>query len=241
MQIREEIFTVKTYQCQADGSIKLHALMQFLQEAAAIHAEQLGFGYNWLNQINSYWVLSNFRIEIAQFPRWNDAVTVKTWPSGCTRVVATREFVGKNQAGCELFKAGSEWMVLDRKKNRPKNLLRLGLALPKSGPKALTKELNRLQPQNDYTDGERLRVPYSSIDLNGHVNNTEYVRWGIDALRRTFRFKGSIRFVQATYLSEVFENDEIELLLSCDKNAHFYVLGRRPGGQYNVYLMELGC
>jgi len=262
MQIREDIFTVKTYECQADGSMKLHVLMQHLQEAAAVHAEQLGFGYDRLNQINSCWVLSNLRIEIDRLPRWNEKVTVTTWPSGHNRVAATREFVGRDPDGCELFKAGSEWMVLDREKNRPKNLLRLGLPLPESGQKTIAGKLTRLEPRSSYSQVEHVRVPYSSIDLNGHANNTEYVRWAMDALRRTFQFKGSIHFAQATYLAEVFEGDQIDLLLSCppprllpgrckagesadaeagDKAEHFYILGKRPSRQDNVYLMELGC
>jgi len=241
MQVKEDTFTVKTYECQADGSIKLNVLMQHLQEAAAVHAEQLGFGYDRLNQINSCWVLSNLRIEIDRLPRWGEKVTITTWPSGHSRVVATREFLGKDPNGSELFKAGSEWMVLDREKDRPKNLLRLGLPLPESGPKTIAEKLTRLEPRSTYSEMERVRVPYSSIDLNGHANNTEYVRWAMDALKRTFQFKGSIRSAQVTYLAEVFEGDEIDLLLSCDRGEHFYILGKRTSQQDNVYLMELSC
>jgi medium-chain acyl-[acyl-carrier-protein] hydrolase len=239
MEVREDKFTVKTYECRADGNIKIISLMQYLQEAAAAHAEQLGFGFDRLNEINSYWVLSNLRIEIARLPKWNDEVTIKTWPSGYTRLIATREFVGKDKYDCELFRAGSEWMVLSKQKNRPKNLFHLNLNLPKTGPKAISGKLNRLEPQNNYSEVERVRVPYSAIDLNGHVNNVEYVRWGTDALRRVFKLKGNIRFVQATYLSEVFEADELELLLSSGTSGHFYVLGRKSDGQSNVYVMEI--
>lgn len=240
-EIKEGKFTVKTYECQADGNIKIHLLMQYLQEIAAIHAEQLCLGFGKMNEINSYWVLSNLRIEIDRFPKWNDTITVKTWPSGYTRLMARREFVGKDQYGRDLLRAGSEWMVLDRQKNRPKNLFRLELGLPKSGPKAISGELSRLEPQCSYSDIEQMRVPYSSIDLNGHVNNTEYVRWGIDALRRIFKFKGNIRFLQATYLSEVFEGDELDLLVSSGGKESFYVLGRKSGGGSNVFIMETSC
>ena len=34
MDILEQTFTVKTYDCQPDGSIKLSSLMNYLQEAA---------------------------------------------------------------------------------------------------------------------------------------------------------------------------------------------------------------
>ena len=241
MGIREDKFTVKTYECQVDGNIKIASLMQYLQEVAALHAEQLGLGLGRLNEIHGYWVLSNVRIEIARLPKWNDAVVIKTWPSGYTRLIAAREFVGRDQDDGELFRAGSQWMVLDKKNNRPKNLFHLGLSLPKTGPKAIPGKLKRLEPQNSYSQVERVRVPYSSIDLNGHVNNTEYVRGGIDALTRAFKLKGSIRFVHATYLSEVFEGDQLDLLVSRSKSGRFSVLVRRAGDESNVYVMEIAC
>ena len=241
MKVREEKFTVKSYECRPDGNIKTACLMQYLQEAAALHAEQLGFGVDRLNKINSYWILSNLRIEINRLPKWNDEIIVKTWPSGYNRVIATREFVAKDQNDSELFRAGSQWMILDKQKGRPKNLFRLDLSLPKTGEKALSEELTRLEPQDDYSTVDRITVPYSSIDLNGHVNNTEYVRWGIDALRKAFKFEGNIRSMHATYLSEVFEADELDLLLSHSRNEHFYVLTRRAGEDSNVYVMEIVC
>jgi acyl-ACP thioesterase len=241
MKVREEKFTVKSYECRPDGNIKTACLMQYLQEAAALHAEELAFGIDTLNKINSYWVLSNLRIEINRPPKWNDEITVKTWPSGYTRSIATREFVVRDQNDCELFRAGSQWMVLDKDSNRPKNLFRLDLSLPKSEEKALSGKLVRLETQDDYSKVDRISVPYSSIDLNGHVNNTEYVRWGIDALRKAFKFEGNIRLMHATYLSEVFEADALDLLLSYSKNGYFYVLAKRSDGQNNVYVMEIGC
>jgi len=241
MKVREEKFTVKSYECRPDGNIKTACLMQYLQEAAAQHAEELGFGVDSLNTISSYWVLSNLRIEFKSFPKWNDEITVKTWPSGYNRLIATREFVAKDQNDGELFRAGSQWMVLDKRSNRPKNLFHLDLSLPKTGLKALSGKLVRLEPQDDYSEVDRISVPYSSIDLNGHVNNTEYVRWGIDALRKAFKFEGNIRSMHATYLSEVFEADELNLLLSQNNNGHFCLLTRRADEDSNVHVMEIGC
>jgi acyl-ACP thioesterase len=241
MKVREEKLKVKTFECRPDGYIKMASLMQHLQEAAALHAEQLGFGVDRLKKINGYWILSNFRIEINKLPKWNDKISIRTWPSGYTRLIATREFVAKDQNDFELFRAGSQWMILDKDSSRPKNLFRLDLGLPKTAPKALSGKLQRLEPQADYSEVDRISVPYSSIDLNGHVNNTEYVRWGIDALRKAFKFNGNIRSMHATYLSEVFEADELDLLLCDGGNGYFYVLARRSDGKSNVHIMEISC
>ncbi|UCF15566.1 MAG: hypothetical protein JSW59_19380, partial [Phycisphaerales bacterium] len=129
----------------------------------------------------------------------------------------------------------------NKKTNKLKNLFRLNLSLPKTGQKALPNELKRLELRGDYRSVERVRVPYSSIDLNGHVNNTEYVRWGVDALRTAFGFGGKIRSLQATYLSEVFEGDEVDLSVASDEHGSLRVLGSKPGEDGAVYLMEVVC
>jgi len=241
MEVKEEKFRIRTYECGVDGRIKIFSLMQYLQEIAALHAEQLGLGFDRLCEMNGYWVLSNIRIEISRLPGREDEITLRTWPSGYSRTIATREFVGKDQNGAELFRAGSEWMVLNKETNRLKNLFKLDLNLPKTGIKALPDELNRLEPNGDYREMDKMCVPRSAIDLNGHVNNTEYVRWGIDALRREFKLNENIRCVQATYLSEVFEGEELDLLATSKTRGQFGVLGRKSGTETNVFLMEVSC
>jgi medium-chain acyl-[acyl-carrier-protein] hydrolase len=238
MNAREEKFVVQAYQCHSGGHMKISSLMQCMQEIATIHAEQLGFGYDALDKAGIYWVLSNIIIEFSEIPGWNDEISLKTWPSGCSRLIATREFICTGTNNRTLFRATSQWMVLSRNSSRPKDLIRLIPGLPKNGEKALDVKLNRLEPQNSYIHSGSMYVPYSSIDLNGHVNFTEYIRWGVDALKRTFRLDDSIRSLQATYLSEVFENDELELLVS-DNNDKQGVQIRRPNKNNAVFLMEI--
>jgi len=241
MGIREDKFIVRTYECQSNGNIKICALMQYLQEIASVHADELGFGNIWLNEVNGYWVLSNIRVDINLLPKWNDEVTIRTWPSGNTRLIATREFVGKEGEGRELFRASSEWTILNKDTNRPKNLSGLNMNSLAVGPKVIEKEIERLKPIDDYAQVKQVSVPYSSIDLNGHVNNTEYVRWGIDAIKAKFQFEGDIRSLQVTYLAEVFMDDKIDLLVSAGSNRVFYVLGRKSDEANNVFVMEVSC
>lgn len=243
MHPREDRFTVKAFDCRPDGRIKPNALMQYLQEAAARHAEQLGFGFADLDQKNGFWVLVNLRMELDDWPRWNQDVTIRTWPSGCTRASASREFVGRNSDDRELFRAASEWMILDKRSGRPKNLAKLDLHLPETGPKALDEVLRRLQPAEGYALAYSLRVPFSALDFNGHVNNTEYVRWALDGLHVTLGVLPEIRTLQATYLAEVFEGDEIEVLVAGQDESHIRILERRvrDSGDTDAFLMEIAC
>jgi medium-chain acyl-[acyl-carrier-protein] hydrolase len=219
--------------------MKLNALMQYLQESAACHAEQLGVGFADMDGRNCLWVLSNLRLEMVREPRWMECLTVRTWPSGYTRLAAAREFVGTAQDGSELFRAGSEWMVLDKQSGRPQNLTRINLDLPEEGPKALSAPPCRLKPAQQYAPACTLRVPFSALDFNRHVNNTEYVRWAFDALHGKLGTSFEVYTVHVTYLAEAFLGDEIEVLVSDRGDGRAAVLERRSAAGEGVCLVEV--
>ena len=241
IQPREDRFTVKAFDCQPDGRLKLNALMQYLQESAARHAEQLGFGFQDMEKQGCFWVLANLRLEIAREPNWTNTFVVRTWPSGHTRLAATREFIGEADDGGELFRATSEWMVLDRHSARPRNLSRLAVSLPPDGPKAMSSPVERLKPAQGYARAHSLQVPFSALDFNGHVNNTEYIRWATDGLHGALGRSPQVRQVQMTYLAELFEGDQVEVLLCPDGDAHVHILERSTRGQVetDAFLMEI--
>jgi medium-chain acyl-[acyl-carrier-protein] hydrolase len=239
----EDRFIVEAFDCRPEGCVKPNALMQYLQEAAARHAEQLGVGFADLAQWDCFWVLLNLRLEMTDMPRWRDCLTIRTWPSGCTRLTAAREFVGEDASGRELFRAGSEWMILDKNSSRPRNLSRMDLNLPPTGRKVLGTELRRLQrTPAPYTNAGMISVPFSALDFNGHVNNTEYVRWAFDGLHRHLGHTPAVRSVQVTYTAEVFEGDEIEILVAAEAGAPLRVVERKADGapDASVCLLEIG-
>jgi len=240
MDPREDRFIVEAFDCRPDGYLKPNALMQYLQEAAARHARDLGVGFADLDRQDCFWVLANVRIEMTATPRWGDCLIVRTWPSGFSRLVATREFIGEDADGRELFRAASEWMILDKHSSRPKNLSRLDLHLPSAGPRALGTALSRLRPAAAYTPAATLWVPFSALDFNGHVNNTEYVRWALDGLCRRLGHCPLPHSTQATYLAEVFAGDQIEVLVA-DGERPIRILERRSAGtgEGNVFLLEI--
>lgn len=221
MKQYEQTFTVATYNCGPSGVIRPYALMGHLQQAASVHAEQLGFGKQDLDQLNGYWVLHNFYMQITRLPQVYESYRVRTWPSGNTKLLAGREFEGTCNKESALFQAASEWMILDKQSSRPKNLNRTNLPNLNTGPKLFSESINRLQPQANYTPIQTLQVMHSSLDLNSHVNNTEYVRFAFDALG----LDGPIGTVamQATYLAEVFEHDKLEIQ-TCQDDSQTQVM-----------------
>ena len=122
---------------------------------------------------------------------------------------ATRQFVGTDNDGNELFCAVSEWMILDRDKNRPQNIKELSLGIPVVHEHVFVNPPRRLKPSGHWVKCAVKEVPFSAMDMNGHVNNTEYIRWAFDAVRKADIILDSLSMIQVTFLSEVFENDYI--------------------------------
>lgn len=203
-------FTPRTYECGPGGYMKPHSLMQQIQEAAAKHAEVLGVGMDWMMRNGTMWALLNFRIDLGSLPLWEKEVTLFTWPSGHDGMLAFREFSARDEDGRELFKASSDWIVLDVKRKMPVLLKDLKVAIPDSGKRNFGK-LMRLKEVPGYEGIHAISVGRGSIDMNGHVNNTEYIRWGIDALSRAGTAPERISSMSITYSHEVFEKDEIDI------------------------------
>ena len=60
----------------------LTSICNFLQEGAGAHAESAGFGFEDMMKRNQVWVLSRLKIEIEDYPIWQQEVELKTWSRG---------------------------------------------------------------------------------------------------------------------------------------------------------------
>jgi medium-chain acyl-[acyl-carrier-protein] hydrolase len=207
-------YAVKFHECRPDGKIHFYIMMRNLQEMAVAHADVLGCGADVLNKSGHYWVLSNIRLAAHNLPAYSEAFIIKTWPSGKNRLIAEREFIVSEPDGKKLLVATSEWLIMNTKNRRPVKLTGLDLDIPESDQKVFGDGIKRLKPVSSGKPILQFPVLHSSLDANGHVNNTEYVRWAIDALHLSSGTAPCIKTLQMTYLSEVFEKNEVQLAVT---------------------------
>ncbi|MCF8067814.1 MAG: hypothetical protein K9L30_04440 [Desulfobacterales bacterium] len=242
-KIWKEIGTVRAHECMPDGKIHIYAMMQYLQDAAAKHAQSLGFGFDDLSNKACYWVLTNIKIQITDLPDWNTQFTIRTWPSGFNRLKATRNFLGYDAQGIEFLRAASEWMVIGKDTGRPLNLLELDLGLLKNGDRALDEGIKRLKPASDLKWIQKITVPYSALDVNGHVNNTEYVKWIFDALHAEKKIDRKVKTFQIAYIAEVFEGDELNIYIenSVSKTMILNLVAKKTADDKPAFLARMMC
>lgn len=203
-------FRVRSYECGESGEATLVTICNYLQEAASLHAEMLGFSKSDFvaEGANLSWVLTRMCVRMRRYPHWEERVRVETWPSGGRKIAATRDF--RLRVGDELIGvATTEWMIIDLATRKivavPQRVYDLSDV---EGPRALPgHQFAKLRWDcRAMSDEQRFRARRGDIDLNGHVNNVHYVEWLLEALPAGV---GPIADFEIAFRSETLAGDEV--------------------------------
>ena len=210
-------FKVRSYECGEDGRATLPTICNFLQEAASLHAASLGFGKGDFAAAgeNISWVLTRLVVKMSRYPRWEDEVTVETFPRGGRKIVAWRDFEVKGAKGERIGVASSEWMIIDLKTRKIHAVPETVFAAndPKNVPVLGTEPFAKFRfPEGadgiSLTSGEtpllRFTAMKSQIDLNGHVNNVHYIGWMLEPCESACPSE-----MEVVFRSETFAGDEV--------------------------------
>lgn len=228
----EKTFEVGSFQVHPDGKIRLSSLADLLQEIAWRHADSADFGRNLLES-QLMWALSRLDIEVFDFPKWGEPITLFTGGRGADKLFAFREFMVWDQNKRVLARAMSSWLLLSTETKRiqkPEQVLPSELFDPLKKPD--------WQPEKILVSGELLateeiKVRLSDIDLYHHVNNTSYIRWVENLL-----FDHGIRpeKLLINYLAECRAEDTV-LLKLFNSEAGYTVEGKV--GEKQVFLSKV--
>jgi MAF protein len=210
----ERSFPVRSYEAGVDNNLSLSSLCNYLQEIAGLHADKLGVGIHLLQSEGVTWMLSRLRLEIAKPLAWGEDLSIRTWPSGTRgRLTATRDFIGGNSAGEEVFRAVSEWMTVNLAARRlvklPENFSSLA---PEGTPHVELAESGGKFAALGAVHGRSLiKVRFSDHDFNDHVNNVHYVEWALESIPDEYRHRLVTR-LDIVFRQEAKAGDELESL-----------------------------
>ena len=178
------------------------------------HAEKLGVGYQRLQAENKIWVLSRLLIKIARYPRWAETVRVHTWPRAAKSVFAMRDFEMFDSSGERMLAGASAWLLLDTTTKKPLRVDKLVSEIQKSFPdrRALEQEPQKLDRCESNSASFDVTVRYTDIDVNGHVNNSRYIGWLMDAHSLELHRSHTVKSLEVNYLGETIAGDKISIL-----------------------------
>ena len=203
-------FSVTEMHADRYGRCRSASLLRFAQDAAGDHCKKLGADWDTMAAKGLFWAVIRQRMEVTRLPKVGETVTVKTWPMPTTRVAYPRASVGLDEAGNELFKVMSLWVIMDM---RTRAMIRPDKSGVDVQGVVLGGELAAPAGLN-FKDlpGETLRtVGFTELDVNGHMNNARYLDWLCDLLPSDFHREHPMKAVTICYLNEALEGQQVSL------------------------------
>jgi len=209
--VRTEIFKIRGYEIGPDLRVPLHNLCGYMEEAAALHAAELGFSMADLARRNLAWALIRLGIEFEEWPflggeapRDEEAglVTVRTWPVAAERLQYRRDFL-LTWRGKVAARAATDWVVINLESRRAERIPEFITALKPENPEtALTAVRPRLPDPENAPELASFTVRKSDLDRNNHVNNACFAAWLVESAPDDLSAGGRLRALHILYRAE---------------------------------------
>lgn len=219
------------YDCDCNNRLKLSAAMKYMQQTSSEHLEALNLSPDKLFRENMVFLLSKMCVKIHRMPLCTEPLVVGTAPLVPRGVRFLREFILESLAGERLISAMSLWVLVDpasRRVLRPKSFpYKISFQEPGLGgiidDEPLPKGVERV--------GGLMEVPvrYSHIDVNGHVNNTFYADFVLDALPPALVAAGVLDTVTISFQNEAKLGEVIEIITTQLPDGSHYLSGLHGG------------
>ncbi|MEL6559158.1 MAG: acyl-ACP thioesterase domain-containing protein [Bacteroidota bacterium] len=238
-----EKHTVRIGEIDQHGTMSFEALLHLLQEVAWNNSEKLGFSVYDLMKNGLTWVVNRMQFHVKEFPKHHEEITVKSWASGVDRLFTYRDYQVLNEAGKELLRGTSAWLILDFEKRRavstnehftlefPDDIEQI--AMNKSKIKAGVK------PENA-EEFSSIKVGFSDIDVNKHANLNRYVSWSLDHFYNQIGQIKKPAYVDLMFKGESLLGDELAVFSSLNEEKEALISIENDTKNTEAFLMKLG-
>ena len=218
----DKLFEIK-YDLRANdfdkyNHIKPSSVLDLFQDAAGRHAEEIGVGFEAMKNRSYFWVLIRSKFQIISQPMIHQKVKVKTWPLVPNKFIYRREYCVENENGDKLIVGSSEWVVMHWEKRRLVSAPDLY-----SFKNGYHTEMNFEEKLDKVEDFETNSLPYSitpafsELDVNNHVNNTQYAKFVLDAINPDAPL--NIDTFQIDYRKEVLQGTQLAIYYTQNQNC----------------------
>ena len=208
--IYSQTFEITDLHIDCYGRLLPSKILYLMQEVAGNHFAQISMDYDTLAQRGLFWAITRNKVQITRLPMRGETIRLETWPMPTTRVAYPRSIIAYDEAGNEVFRSITLWVLMD--------LNNRSMVLPgKSGIEVagtlrgteLTSPLGL--PAKALQNSRKRYVNFTDLDRNAHMNNTRYLDWVYDLLGSAFHAEHTIREFTVCYLNEAREGQQLTL------------------------------
>lgn len=212
IQDLEQSYRLRWMDFDRYGRIKPSAVLDLFQDVATLQAEHMGIGYDDMHAQGVFWAIVRMKYEIKKDPVHYETVKVRTWPHTPTRFSFLRDFSIRDAETDELLiGATSEWVLMDYKTRK---FSRITDHYTQGDDEFDTlrnfDEKPRKVPAFEADEPVLVMMPsFVDIDQNGHVNNSRYADYALNAL--TPEADAQLRIFQIDFRHEVLPDSPLAM------------------------------
>ncbi len=169
-----------------NAELTINAIVKILENSGSGHSDMAGDNIFEMHNRSNAWLLTEWQIEVQDYPKYGDEVKAETWSEGLSSpLVANRNFLlYKNGEVCA--KGATRWILIDMATGRPTKIDPAHLDRYENDPRTVfdEKRLSRIPVPETWTAEAKLPVRFSDIDINDHVHNLNYLEYAREVLPR---------------------------------------------------------
>ncbi len=216
--------------------LKLSSLLNFMQEAAGVSADELGCGSSFLWPKGWGFIVTNNYLEVYRPIAVGEKLRLKTWPLPPKHIVFERHYELCSSSGEKVAAAVSRWCLLDLKNKKflPSAALEDQDYSRYNPKKTIDFKAWKIRPAclEGAAPAFAMKVYGSECDHYMHVNNTRYADFCMNCFSLEELKERAVRSFHIVYEEQCIEGDELSFYRLPLQEEAFLIVGvKKDGGQ----------
>lgn len=219
--ILEQEFKVGIKDIGINNKMTNIAFLSFLQEIGCYHSDLAGFGINDIERTRKAWLLTDWKLQVLDRPKYGDKIKVKTWarPIEKNNFYTYRDFEMYNGTK-KVAIASSKWVLFDV---NLKKIVRITDEIHSNyepeNIRVFEEDFEKIKVIENFTINKSYEVQRADIDINKHMHNLNYLKVAYEILPEKVFFNLESNNVRIMYKHQI--------LLGSKINCNYYMLNNK--------------
>lgn len=196
----EKKFFVHYYEIDYTGRLGILSILKYLEDISVRHCEELGVGLDYLYSRNTAWFAYKWDLEVYDYPKFNEELTVVTNPYSLYKFYGYRKYEVYNNQNKLIMKADSLWLFVNIESKKP--ILITEEISGKFNSEVKAYPFFDIKELKEYEIDSKFKVLHEDIDTNKHVNNISYVKWAMESIDIEYKNNNILTNLKVIYKRE---------------------------------------
>lgn len=194
-----------------EGKLNLPAILKLFENAGNSHSDKAGDSPFDYDGHSFAWVITEWKIEISEYPHYSDKIEVETWSEGLSSpLIASRDFLlYKNGEVCA--RGTSKWVRIDVQKGRLCKIEKELLDKYEPEDKTVFEDgkVEKIQLPENFDFEKPIPVRRCDIDFNSHIHNVKYLDYALETLPEDVYKSQNFKSLRITYKTATKEGEAL--------------------------------